>query len=65
MDKRDKRQQKEKFIDVANLIECDESEDHFDETLKKVARHKPTVGMDKFNQEIQIVASDTIKDEKS
>jgi len=33
--------QEQQFIEAARALECDESEERFDETLKKVARHKP------------------------
>lgn len=32
----------ESFKEAARALECDESEERFDEALKKVARHKPT-----------------------
>lgn len=38
----DNNQQSEQFKELARSLECDESEELFDETLKKVARHKPT-----------------------
>lgn len=31
----------EVFIEAAKSLECDDSEERFDETLKKVAQHKP------------------------
>ncbi|WP_424360883.1 hypothetical protein [Methylocystis parvus] len=34
--------QSERFAEAAKALECDESEERFDEALKKVARHKPT-----------------------
>ena len=33
--------QSEAFIKAARELGCDESEERFDEVLKKVARHKP------------------------
>jgi hypothetical protein len=33
--------QREAFIDAARSLECDESEEHFDAALKKIAAHKP------------------------
>lgn len=33
--------QLEAFVEAARALECDESEERFDEALKKVARHKP------------------------
>ncbi len=32
--------QSEKFIEAARKLECDDDPAHFDEILKKVARHK-------------------------
>lgn len=29
------------FVEAAKALECDESEERFDEALAKVARHKP------------------------
>jgi hypothetical protein len=34
-------QQSKAFIEAARAIGCDEDPAHFDEILKKVARHKP------------------------
>jgi hypothetical protein len=36
--------QAEKFADTAKALGCDEDPAHFDEALKKVARHKPAKG---------------------
>ena len=33
--------QSEKFIEAARALGCDDEPAHFDELLKKVARHKP------------------------
>jgi len=33
--------QSEKFVQAARELGCDENPAHFDEILKKVARHKP------------------------
>jgi hypothetical protein len=33
--------QRDKFIDAARALECDESEERFDAALRKVAAHKP------------------------
>jgi hypothetical protein len=33
--------QSERFIEAARKLGCDDDPAHFDETLKKVARHKP------------------------
>jgi hypothetical protein len=33
--------QSEKFLEAARSLGCDEDPAHFDEALKKVARHKP------------------------
>jgi hypothetical protein len=33
--------QSQRFIEAARAIGCDEDPAHFDEILKKVARHKP------------------------
>lgn len=30
------------FIEAARALECDESEERFNEALGKIARHKPT-----------------------
>lgn len=35
--------QGEKFANAARELGCDESEAHFEEKLKQVARHKPTL----------------------
>ena len=35
------RQQSQEFIEAARKLGCDEDPAHFDEILKKVARHKP------------------------
>jgi hypothetical protein len=37
-----KPSQTEKFHETARLLECDESEEAFDASLGKVARHKPS-----------------------
>lgn len=36
-----KSEQKERFEQAARELGCDEDESHFEEALKKVARHKP------------------------
>lgn len=46
MDSKRKKQpkkeiQSEAFVNAARALGCDESEAHFDASLKKVARHKP------------------------
>jgi hypothetical protein len=44
VDDREKKQnesQRRAFIDAARALGCDESEEHFNEALAKVARHKP------------------------
>lgn len=33
--------QSDKFIEAARALECDESEQRFNETLGKIVRHKP------------------------
>lgn len=33
--------QSKAFAEAAKSLECDESEERFDKTLKKVAQHKP------------------------
>ncbi|WP_363349418.1 DNA-binding protein [Methylocystis echinoides] len=35
------KKQSDAFVDAARAIGCDESEERFDEALKKVAKHKP------------------------
>jgi hypothetical protein len=35
------KRQSETFIEAARQLGCDEDPAHFDEILKKVARHKP------------------------
>jgi hypothetical protein len=35
------KQQSKLFIEAARALGCDEDPAHFDEILKKVARHKP------------------------
>jgi hypothetical protein len=45
VDDREKKQnesQRRAFIDAARALGCDESEEHFNEALAKVGRHKPT-----------------------
>ncbi len=37
------KSQSDKFRDAALELECDESESHWDERLKKVVAHKPRV----------------------
>jgi len=37
-------EQSQAFIDAARKLGCDEDPAHFDEILKKVARHKPPPG---------------------
>ncbi|MEJ0095398.1 MAG: hypothetical protein WDN46_18935 [Methylocella sp.] len=37
-----KIQQSDRFTEAARELGCDEDESHFDEKLKKVARHTPT-----------------------
>jgi hypothetical protein len=39
--------QSDKFKELAREIEADEDEAHWDEMLKKVAKHKPEPGPDK------------------
>lgn len=39
--KNEKAKQIDKFRDAARTLGCDESEEHFDTALAKVARHKP------------------------
>jgi hypothetical protein len=34
--------QYDRFKDAARQLGCDEDEAHFDEALKKIARHKPS-----------------------
>lgn len=36
-----KSEQKDRFEQAARELGCDEDESHFDDKLKKVARHKP------------------------
>ena len=43
MNQKSSKAQSQRFIDVANALGCDESEEHFDAALKKVAAHKPTI----------------------
>ena len=38
----DDKNQSRLFIEAARKLGCDEDPAHFDEILKKVARHKPT-----------------------
>jgi len=33
--------QSQRFIEAARELGCDEDESHFEEKLKKIARHKP------------------------
>lgn len=40
-DRPENKLQSKLFIDAAREIGCDEDPAHFDEVLKKVARHKP------------------------
>ena len=40
-EKRPSGEQSKRFVDAARELGCDESEPHFEEKLKKVARHKP------------------------
>ncbi len=37
----DKRSQSDKFKDAARKVEADEDEKHWEERLKRVARHRP------------------------
>jgi hypothetical protein len=39
--KKSQTEQSQRFIEAARAIGCDEDPAHFDEILKKVARHKP------------------------
>jgi hypothetical protein len=39
-----KSAQNEKFVKAARELGCEESEEHFNATLAKVARHKPVSG---------------------
>jgi hypothetical protein len=39
------KKQSKTFIEAARAIGCDEDLAHFDEILKKVARHKPPLRM--------------------
>jgi hypothetical protein len=41
MEPRKNQKQSEAFIEAARELGCDEDESHFEEKLKKVARHKP------------------------
>ena len=34
-------EQHQRFVEAARELGCDESEERFDETLKRVAKHKP------------------------
>lgn len=36
--------QSKSFIDAARALECGESEERFDATLRKIAAHKPAKG---------------------
>jgi hypothetical protein len=40
-EKKKSKDQSAAFVEIARALECDESEERFDEALKKVARHKP------------------------
>jgi hypothetical protein len=40
-------EQSQAFIEAARKLGCDEDPAHFDEILKKVARHKPPSGRQK------------------
>jgi hypothetical protein len=40
-DQKDDLEQSGRFIEAARELGCDEDRAHFDEILKKVARHKP------------------------
>ena len=42
----DAANQKQRFIEVARELECDEDEKRFNETLKKVAKAKPKQNRD-------------------
>ena len=39
--KEPEQSQRERFEQAARELGCDESEERFDETLKRVAKHKP------------------------
>jgi hypothetical protein len=39
--KPEQNEQSKRFIEAARVLGCDEDPAHFDEILKKVARHKP------------------------
>jgi len=39
--KKYKSEQSQRFIEAARELDCDDDPVHFDEILKKVARHKP------------------------
>jgi hypothetical protein len=39
--KKNDTEQSRRFIEAAHKLGCDEDPAHFDEILKKVARHKP------------------------
>jgi hypothetical protein len=41
MEKTGSKAQSERFIEAARKLGCDDDPAHFDEILKKVARHKP------------------------
>jgi hypothetical protein len=45
--------QRQRFIDAARKLGCDEDPAHFDEILKKVARHKPVKAPPKPEQKRQ------------
>lgn len=45
--------QLEAFVEAARALECDESEERFDETLKKVAQHKPRDNADDDSDSIE------------
>lgn len=36
-----KKPQSDAFVEAAKALGCDESEEHFDDALKKIAQHKP------------------------
>jgi hypothetical protein len=40
-DKKNDTEQSRRFIEAARKLGCDDDPAHFDEILKKVARHKP------------------------
>jgi hypothetical protein len=51
MAKKDAARKTDTFEDAARALECDESEERFDEALKKVAQHKPPDKKLDHNQE--------------